>query len=196
VVTLAFPAAASQILLSDAYLGRRVQLGAALAIVGRRAGALLLVHVQRLLLIALGLIALVVPGIAVWARTFAAVPAVALEGSSVTDAMRRSRTLADGHLRRISLILAIAVGLWFVVLASAGYVGLEAARHRVLNYPGLLVFNFVIEAMAAPFVEAIVVVLYYDLRIRKEGLDLELMALAMPTPPAKPAPPSADPQGM
>ena len=74
--------------------------------------------------------------------------------------------------------------------------GLPAIKYHLLNKPAREVLGILVGSMAAPFVEAVVVVLYYDLRIRKEGLDLELMALAMPTPPSTPAPPSADAQGM
>jgi hypothetical protein len=190
-VTYAVPAGALQILLSDSYLGRQGRVYTAFAIVGRRVGKLVAVRVLRLLLIALGLVFFIVPGIGFWAQTCAASPLVVLEDSSVSDALTRSRLLTDGHLRRISLVLAVTLLLWYLVFFSA--YGLGTIRYHVLNGPARELVSIVISSMIMPFVQAVVVVLYYDLRIRNEGLDLELIAQAMAVPTARP---STEAEGM
>jgi hypothetical protein len=50
-----------------------------------------------------------------------------------------------------------------------------------------------VTAITLPFTAAVVVAIYYDLRVRKEGYDLERLIADLGEAPAGQGPPSADP---
>jgi hypothetical protein len=172
----AVPYAVLLVLSADAYLGRPVRIDRALVRVARRLGALYVAFVLRWALVLFGVLCLVVPGLLYWGMSFAAIPAVILEDCPPLRAIGRSQQLARGELGRIIWVLGITVVLGYAVLwgETLGY-RLAITAH-LLNRPvGQAVFT-VVTSLFSPFVPAVVVVLYYDLRIRKEGFDLELMA--------------------
>jgi hypothetical protein len=94
-------------------------------------------------------------------------------------ALRRSETLAQADPLRIILILGLLVlflGLAQWAVATGYHL---ATAHHVLNQPIRRAVLTLFSALVRPVIPAVVVVLYYDLRIRREGLDLELMARSM-----------------
>lgn len=115
---------------------------------------------------------------------FAAVPMTAiLEARGVLGALGRSRTLTKGLWRHAVGVSALA---WVVVALPslgasllAGLLGLQIVEDLV---------QVAATVLLTPFYVAAITVLYYDLRIRKEGYDLELMAsrLAHAVPDAGP----------
>jgi hypothetical protein len=116
------------------------------------------------------------------AARYASVPSIImLEGRGAMESLRRSRALAEGSVKRIAGVLALVFGLltilWltlFVLAATvAGSQPLASALVSVVAIPVYPVFACVL------------VLLYYDLRIRKEGYDLELMARELGDAPAR-----------
>jgi hypothetical protein len=98
-----------------------------------------------------------------------AVPVVALEGLSGRAALRRSRDLVRGYLRRM-LGLFAAGWLITVVLTQVLQLGFGLVPIVGPVLTGLL------GGVAVAFYTAIFTVLYYDMRCRKEDYDLTLMA--------------------
>lgn len=115
---------------------------------------------------------------------FAAVPMTAiLEPRGVLGALGRSRTLTKGLWKHAVGVSALA---WVVVALPslgasllAGLLGPQIVEQLVQVAASVLL---------TPFYVAAITVLYFDLRIRKEGYDLELMAsrLADAVPDAGP----------
>jgi hypothetical protein len=173
---LSYAGAAAVVIVSDAYLGQTRSLGQVLRAVFSRFGTLWGTAFIKNVMISIGLLLLVVPGVIAFIATFAMVPAVMLEGLSTSDAFSRSRTLAKGNQARIFWTLVLAFVL--VIFASMGLVvavGLLALPMGGLSDPALDLLMQVIFSAVYPFVAMVSVLLYYDARIRNEGFDIEML---------------------
>lgn len=111
------------------------------------------------------------------AALFASLPIVALEHLHALEAIRRSAHLTQGlraHiLRLIGLVYAV-----FVLPYYATVWILSAAGHPTLTS----IVTVALGVIVGPFTRTAMVVLYYELRIRKEGYDISLMARAVAAP--------------
>lgn len=109
------------------------------------------------------------------AALLAAVPIVVLEGQGPIAALRRSILLTKelrGHvLRVVGLVYVIYLGLYYSIFLLLHAAGAAAVLQHVANLVTIVALY--------PFVQTPVVALYYDLRIRKEGYDVELMVAAL-----------------
>lgn len=119
------------------------------------------------------------------ALCFAVVPAVVLEDQGPLEAVERSVELAWGALPRIMGVLAVA--LVIVVLPSLAVFWLTGGFARPVSSPastGLTPGGAIIErllfiavhTLVAPVLPSVIVVLYYDRRVRTEPLVLEIAA--------------------
>lgn len=128
------------------------------------------------------------------ARYFAVPEAVLLEGRDAIGALSRSLRLSHGAAR---VVLAVLVVTWIVTFIVALPLSLlaNALVHAVHARIAAQLVGQVIVAFVYPVVPVGSVVLYFDMRIRKEGYDLELMARALPgsgaAAPGAPAAPDA-----
>jgi len=165
---------------SDAYLGRPVSVRGAVRLAARRWLRLLAALITQLLVTTLGVILFIVPGLIAFARTFAMVPAVVLEGADVGGAFRRADRLAQDAIWRIVGTIGIASLVAALLTLTAGWTAILAARAlgiaewrvQVAAADGCSVLTY-------PVVYVVSTLLYYDLRIRKEGFDLELLAQSL-----------------
>lgn len=115
-----------------------------------------------------------------------AVPSLVLEDLGGGDAVRRSVSLTKGHLVRVLLLGICATVIAYAALAllqapfavGAVYAGPETAAGFWLNVTGTI-FGTIGTTFTGPIMIIGLVLLYYDVRIRKEGLDLQLMAAAL-----------------
>ena len=117
-------------------------------------------------------------------------PAVMSEGLGPIAAIRRSSALAVGSVRRILGLLlvtfVIAMFVFFTIYLLVSI--LLGTGQQQQQIAGALTNAALIPI--TPFAAAAVTVLYYDLRIRKEGYDVELLAAEIgdARPPAAPQP--------
>jgi ABC-type Fe3+ transport system permease subunit len=100
--------------------------------------------------------------------------------------MSRSKALASGNLGKIFGTLLV-VGIIGVIVGAVfrAIGGLLGAMVFSSPMPSLLVnsvFQVLGQTIAAPLSAVALVLLYFDLRIRKEGFDLEMMAQNLATP--------------
>jgi hypothetical protein len=141
------------------------------------------------LLEALGLIPCLVIGVWLWGIWAVAVPAMMVEGTSVGGSLSRSRQLVQGTFWRVWGIRALGTLLVTIVadLISAPFtvVGLLVGGFHLgqTHLSGTLILFTAIGSMiagtiTAPVRAAIDALLYVDLRMRKEGLDLVLQQRA------------------
>lgn len=175
--------AASTFLVAETYLGGSLTSQDAFLrstpFMGRLIGASLAVS----LAISVGLVLLVVPGIIVGCGLLLTTPAIVLEDiPRITTAMGRSWTLSRGFRLKIfgaimvALVLLIVPGIALGTLVSTG--AANAAGEHTATLAAMIVQS-VLQVLVYPFFYVLTTVLYYDLRVRKEGLDLEMLATAL-----------------
>jgi hypothetical protein len=181
---------------SAAYLEEDVGVGEAyrsiLGHVPSLLGATLLISIILLV----GYLLFVVPGV-IWQLMFAlTMPSIVLERCTARAGMERSRELARGNLGKIFGVF-LGVSLVTIILSVLfelpGQLLIQFFRgeHGV----AVLVFgtmsSMVGSLVATPVSAAATILLYYDLRIRKEGFDLEILARGIGVPLPPPAVPSS-----
>jgi hypothetical protein len=105
-----------------------------------------------------------------WVRLQAVYPAAVNEGSFMLDAMRRSWDLVKGDTRRVSLVLVLAALIPYAIIFTPTV--MEVLLMTSLGNL-MLVAGALSQGLLMPLVSAARVVVYFELRARKEGLDLE-----------------------
>lgn len=120
------------------------------------------------------------------------IQAIVLENFNSTGGMGRSWKLVKGSFWRV-LFLLVAISL-IIYLFSLGPVLLVTVAAMILASPVLIalasaVSGTLVSLLFTPLQFAALTVLYYDLRIRKEGFDLELQMqdISGAAPPALPS---------
>jgi hypothetical protein len=117
-----------------------------------------------------GFCLLIVPGIVLFLR-YALVPTVvALENIGGQSALKRSSELSRGHLLRIGKFFFVAWAAFMLVIVPGELASL--APHEFARSAVILVLELLL-LLASPIVA---VLIYYDLRVRKEGYDIGLLA--------------------
>ena len=123
------------------------------------------------ILIFLGVILLVIPGLIVMTIFAVAVPVCIAERLGVAGSMRRSASLTKGNRWRIFGVLAL-VGLATVIpltiiAVAAAFVGSETFGD---------IASYLTQAFVGAFNAVVAGVLYYQLRAVKEGVDIDKIA--------------------
>ncbi|MDT4982108.1 MAG: hypothetical protein QOG07_3987 [Pseudonocardiales bacterium] len=183
-------------------LGVRITARQALTRLRGRIWALLGLAVVSTVLETLGLIVLAVPGIWLWGLWAVAVPAMVVERSTIRGALARSRQLVTGMWWRVwgiralayllASLLGIVVSVPFLALASAvtGSGGLltSSTSGSPAVYVLIISVGSVLSAtLTEPVRAGIDALLYVDLRMRREGLDIVLQQAARAAQPVAPA---------
>ncbi|MEW5916259.1 MAG: hypothetical protein AB1762_07635 [Gemmatimonadota bacterium] len=158
----------------EAYLGRDMEVSAALADVVPRVPSLIGGSVIRLILIFLAALALIFPAFWVMARTFAITPLIVLEKSDVATALNRSARLSDGRKWAIIGCYALGLVIFYVLTLAFGVVAAIASGGVLYT-----LINAIATVAIYPVIGIMEMVLYYDARIRAEAFDVELMANAL-----------------
>ncbi len=166
-------AAATLRIVSDGYLEHETALGQALGFAVSKMRPLLNAGMAKWILIGLAFMLLIVPGVIV-ACGYAVVSQVVVleELKRPMDALGRSWELTRGFRGRIfglglAVFAIVAVPVWFFAALGAGI-------------PALLLTTQVLAAafqlVLTPLVACVFTLLYYDLRVRKEAFDLEILS--------------------
>jgi hypothetical protein len=118
-------------------------------------------------LILLGIILLIIPGFILYTMWFVGLPACVVERLGPWASLRRSRELTKGYRWRL---FALAV-LLPVVNAGSSVIAsvLTALAGPIAGLTGQLIWT----GMAAAFSGVLFTVTYYDLRVIKEGVDID-----------------------
>lgn len=160
----------------------------------------------------IGLIFCLVPGIWLWTSWYVAIPSLLVEGTRPVAALTRSFRLVK---QRFWPVLGVGVLAWLisqVVVQLLGLVvglvavvpsALQAAETGVLDggaFGASILAGSVASIVTVPFLAAVAVAVYFDLRVRFEGFDIEMLGrqsdnLDIPqTPPQDPG--TDDPFGL
>lgn len=110
-----------------------------------------------------------------------------LEDTTAVAALQRSWQLTHGHLLRVLVTVSV---LWLMVVFARGIVTWPAQLAFIFLgqdmagavYAGVQALSVLMEVLTQPLLVTGTVLLYYDLRIRKEGFDLTAMAEAIGEP--------------
>ena len=123
------------------------------------------------ILAGLGSLLLLVPGLIVMTMYYVAIPACVAERLGVGDSMRRSAYLTKGNRWRIFGIVILVILATMIV---GGLVGFLAALIGGVTVVDIALYP--IQAIAGAFNAVVVGVLYYQLRVVREGVDIEKIA--------------------
>jgi hypothetical protein len=165
---------------SESALGRPVTIWSALGGVLRRyfsiLGYLVLVTLMAIVLCLLPL------WIWIWVSWVAVLPAMFVENVGLTAAMGRSWRLVEGRWWRTFLILFLIGLLWyFASFALQAFIGLAVGviGSVISSFVVLAVLQsaqVIVAALVNPILQIAIVLIYFDLRVRREALDLFQLA--------------------
>jgi hypothetical protein len=166
---------------SESYLGNEITVGQAYRFVWPKFLTLIGAGILVVLIVYLGLLLLVVPGIIFGLWYCLTTPAIVVENLKATEGMSRSKALASGNLGKIfSVGFLVMVIAWVVNIAFTYPVHL---LRPILFFDNetLMLFvsqlsSMVAQILVVPIGATAYILLYYDLRIRKEGFDLQMLA--------------------
>lgn len=150
--------------------GGKPTVGDSYRVAGRVLGSLLLVSLLSALVVFGGFLLLIIPGIIFAIRLVATVPVVVAEDVRGTEALRRSWRLVKGDGWNVFGVLLVAGLLSGVVSAVV------TAPFTNGEWFQIGVANAIASTLTTPFITCVIVLIYLDLRARKEGLDREALA--------------------
>ena len=167
---------------SDAYLGSEPNVAATIHEVLPRVPALLVATFLTSIMVFVAALFLVLPMFYVIALTFATIPLIVLERKGALAAISRSAKLSAGIKWHISSTLALVFGIYFVLSLAIPLLAAVVGGGPVIQ----LLMQTLFAVLSAPILYLVVMVLYYDARIRAEGFDVEHMAQSLGADPAMP----------
>jgi len=159
---------------SDAYLGKPVDVEHSVRAAFRRPGMLFGAMVRKWVLVSFGLALFLVPGLIVYKRYFALPMTILFEDNTIGSAVARSRELSNGSGTRIFSLNGGVLVFTTVVAFNLGLT-ITSFSHGAIAAVGHLIVIMVL----SPFSTIVATLLYYDIRIRREGYDIELMTQAL-----------------
>jgi hypothetical protein len=149
-------------------------------------GKLIAAGLLATLIIIIGFILLIVPGLI--ALTFLAVvaPAVVIDRAGVTDALRRSRQLVGGNAWRVFGVIVVLFLLTAIVSSIVNAIGGSASDD---SFAGFAIADLIVRVLLTPLSAIAATVMYVELRRAKgEPLAADTAAGAAPaTAPEVPA---------
>lgn len=170
--------AAATYIVSGAYLGTDVSANDALRRAIGLIGRLLVLSMMTTLVVFCGFL-LIVPGFILLSGLALSTAVLVLESPiSPNDAMSRSWQLTKGSRWKVFLTFLVSVLFLMVPMMAVGALGAVGSVVGLWSDLIPLVLISVLEIFVYPFMYIVITVLYYDMRVRKEGFDLELLATA------------------
>jgi MFS family permease len=151
---------------SESYLGRTATYGESLRLGFRLLMPLVGTAFLMILIMIPALLLLVIPAIYLMLSYMLVNQVIVLEGLTGWKALERSRALTKGNLLRV-----LAVYLVSMILMSVVSVALGLVTSRI-PYAGIAI-NAVVQGVMTAYMSAAFVVLYFEIRCRKEAFDLQ-----------------------
>ncbi len=167
--------------ISASYLGENRSAGQSYSRAAPRLPSLILANILSIVIVFIGICMLFVPGIifSLWFMLIA--PVVVLEGVGGVSALGRSRELMRGNLGKgFLLMLVVGILAWIISFALGLLLGLIPIPFMPLS----IFIQNIVPALVLPIQTAPFILLYYDLRIRKEAFDLQKLSESLAQPEA------------
>jgi hypothetical protein len=121
--------------------------------------------------VGLGFVLLIIPGVILWVMWSVAAPVCVVEGAGPFASLSRSAELTKGNRWRIFGVLFV-IGMVNQIVQGIVQLGLAAAAGALVGAIG----TFLWMALAQTFSSIAVAVIYHDLRVAQEGIDVERIA--------------------
>jgi hypothetical protein len=185
VVLSSIATAATVFIVSESYLGRPLGAQEALARAAPLLWRLIACSILFALLVGIGFMLLFVPGVILASGLVLAFPALVLEpGSTATTALARSWALTrKSRLRMFGLLLTLIILIYIPLVAITSIAALvlpgsDLAGPGSVRTTALVAIAVagVVQMLVYPLFYCVLTIAYYDLRVRKEGFDLEVLA--------------------
>ena len=136
----------------------------------------------------------------IWVGWAVVMPVMFVENVGLGQAMGRSWRLVEGRWWRTFLIIFLLFVVYEVVrIALGAFLALGQALLQLI-FPSVVILwitaatTVIVDALVNPVFQIAIVLIYFDLRVRKEGLDLFQLAEGVPgMPPPPPPPPPLQP---
>ena len=139
-------------------------------------------------LIGLGLILCIVPGVWLAVSWFVAVPVLLVERKRGWSALMRSLDLVKSRFWPVLGVAALGRIIASVIsgILGGGFIALTTfvIHGEFASFLGSAIASSLAAIIITPFVAATTALVYFDLRVRKEGLDVELLARRIGEGPA------------
>lgn len=162
----------------DAVAGGTTAEQGAISVALKRLPMLVVLWILFFVAIACGIVLLVIPGIILMVSLVAAMPLFLFEDKGPVASLTSSHRLVWGNWWRTAAILTVAgiiiMVLYFIFVFIAGAaaplaVGGDAVLGAVVS---LLIVFALLGIVVTPYFAALALVIYWDLKLRKEGGDL------------------------
>jgi hypothetical protein len=158
-----------------------IGIGASLGLGAKAAIPLLITGILYSIAVTLGFILLVIPGIIVMVSLVLYMPAFTMDNAGIIGSLKKSHNLVWGNWWRTLVILSVPTIILLVILGgigilSAALIGFSVSQSEgdFLQYQLMLeVAQYIINVFLAPLFPALMIILYHDLKLRKEGADLD-----------------------
>lgn len=143
----------------------------------RRLHSIMWVIILQSLAVLGGFLLCIIPGFIFLTKFLLSTSVLVVEGSKGTHALRRSWQLTTNHFWKVfgvylltSILAAVLAGVFQIPFQLAGIL------NETWGWVLIAVGNSIAGILTIPFPTIAAVLLYFDLRVRKEGLDLAVMA--------------------
>ena len=133
-----------------------------------RFGSVILVGLLFGLAVALGFILLIIPGILALVYFSVSIPSLVVENHRGTKALGRSANLVSSHFWHAFGVIIVA---YLIVAVVGGILGAIGGNNWVVRW----IFNAIAQIITTPFSALVSVLLYLDLRARKEALTTDVL---------------------
>jgi len=187
-IGMAAAQAGTVVAVSYVHLGRPITVRQSYAYVRSMVGRVILVMIGVGIGVTIGLILLIVPGIIFFLMWALAIPVTVLEGASLGEAVSRSRMLTAGHRGRVFLVYLVFTMLAFALGAAletplAFLIVLKRDSPAILSLVQVagVVTSYLSQVLVSPLITIALSLMYFDERVRKEALDIDLMVRNLET---------------
>jgi hypothetical protein len=167
--------AAMSVLTSQIFRGEAPDIRAALLHTFQRALPLTIVAVLLYVLAGIGFVFLIIPGFYVIARWGVSITVVALEPTGINESFARADRLSEGNRMHYLGALLLVIVLYTIAAITLGFAsGLGSALLHTTAVA--IVTGALLSIFLQPVMGVVQALLYFDMRIRNEGYDLQLMS--------------------
>ena len=188
-IALPISVGAATYAISERYMGNEVTAGDALSRALHQLWTMSVAQVSAGLRIMIGFVLLIVPGV-LWSLSYTLiVPAIMVEGLKSGPSLKRSWELVKGQRGKVFAVMLVINLLALLIGFGIGSVvkmvlPLDSTSRGIF---GNAIDNLM-SVLLTPLGVVAEILLYYDLRIRKEGFDLEMLSRSFSAVPSTSAP--------
>jgi hypothetical protein len=112
-----------------------------------------------------------------------------MDNAGIIGSLKKSHNLVWGNWWRTLLILSVPMIIMLVILGGVGLVigffigfGMAQTEGGLLQYQIIMeVAQYAVNTVLAPLFPALMIILYNDLKLRKEGADLDAKIAGTPS---------------